>query len=325
MQQLTHLLNFMITLTMRPHRVEADLDAIALFLKTCEAVDLPNEYPSVSDILMQFDAPSVDQQRDICLWEDAEGQLIVLAGLMIPTVGETVDGFLWFRVHPTEPLDILYSDIIPWAESRMQEVRQERCLAVKLLAGAGAEQAKRITFLENCGFRIERYFLTMVRSLSEPIPEPQLPDGFTLRPIQGEPDAQTWVELFNDTFIDHWNYHPETVDAFNHKLKNPEFRPDLSVVAIAPDGTWAGFCDCYIPKDGNQGWINPVGTRRGYRKQGVARSMLQAVMQQLKVEGMETAMLYVDAENPSGARRLYESVGFQTTHTQIAYVKDMAG
>jgi len=47
------------------------------------------------------------------------------------------------------------------------------------------------------------------------------------------------------------------------------------------------------------------------------------VMQKLKVEGMETAMLYVDAENPSGARRLYESVGFQTTHTQIAYIKDV--
>lgn len=323
MQQLTYLLNSMTILTMRPHRGEADLDAIARFLKTCEAVDLPNEYPSVSDILMQFDAPSVDQQRDIRLWEDAADQLIALAGLMIPPVGETVDGFLWFRVHPTQRVDSLYRNIIAWAEAQMQEVCQERHLAVKLLAGAGAEQAKRMTLLENCGFRIERYFLTMVRSLSEPIPEPQLPDGFTLRPIQGEQDAQTWVELFNDTFIDHWNYHPETVAAFNHKLKNPEFRPDLSGVAIAPDGTLAGFCDCYIPKDGNQGWINPVGTRRGYRKQGVARSMLQAVMQKLKVEGMETAMLYVDAENPSGARRLYESVGFQTTHTQIAYIKDV--
>ncbi|MEQ9239013.1 GNAT family N-acetyltransferase [Coleofasciculus sp. E2-BRE-01] len=206
----------MTTLTMRSHRGKADLDAIALFLKTCEAVDLPNEYPSVSEILMQFDAPSVNQQRDIRLWEDAEGQLIALAGLMIPTVGETVDGFLWFRVHPTQRVDSLYRNIITWAEARMQEVCQERCLAVS-------------------------------------------------------------------------------------------------------------FCDGYIPKDGNQGWINPVGTRRDYRKQGVARSMLQAVMQQLKTEGMETAMLYVDAENPSGARRLYESVGFQTTHTQIAYVKDIAG
>ena len=62
----------MTTLTMRSHRGKADLDAIALFLKTCEVVDLPNEYPSVSDILMQFDAPSVDQQRHIRLWEDAE-------------------------------------------------------------------------------------------------------------------------------------------------------------------------------------------------------------------------------------------------------------
>lgn len=112
LQQLTYLLNCMTTLT---------IDAIARFLKTCEAVDLPNEYPSVSDILMQFDAPSVDQQRDIRLWEDAEGQLIALAGLMIPTVGKTVDGFLWFRVHPTQQVDSLYRNIITWAEARMQE------------------------------------------------------------------------------------------------------------------------------------------------------------------------------------------------------------
>ncbi|MEQ8753069.1 MAG: hypothetical protein RID09_06035 [Coleofasciculus sp. G1-WW12-02] len=88
----------MTTLTMRPHRGKTDLDAIAPLLKTCEAVALPDE------------------------WENADGQLIALAGLMIPTSGETLDSFLWFRVYPTEQVDILYSDIMTWAESRVQEV-----------------------------------------------------------------------------------------------------------------------------------------------------------------------------------------------------------
>ncbi|NES21797.1 MAG: GNAT family N-acetyltransferase [Symploca sp. SIO3E6] len=123
--------------------------------------------------------------------------------------------------------------------------------------------------------------------------------------------------------MDHWNYHPETVEGFQHKLTNPEFRPDLSLIAIAPDGTFAAFGDCYIPNGGNQGWINPLGTRRGYRQRGLAKGILQGIMQKLKAEGLKTAMLYVDAENPLGALRLYESVGFYATNTQIAYRKDV--
>ena len=311
-------------LSIRSSKETSDLDEITNLLKTCEAVDTPDKWPSVSDILMQFDAPSVDKQRDICFWQDTDGRLMASAGLMIPSEGEEVlDGFLWFRVHPTARVDNLYRQIIAWGEERMREVNQERGIKVKLLSGAVAEETEQIALLEYCGFRIERYFLTMVRLLTEPIPEPQIPEGFTLRHLQGEQDTQAWVELFNETFIDHWNYHPETVEGFKHKLTNPEFRPDLSIIAIAPDGTFAAFGDCYIPSEGCQGWINPLGTRQGYRKRGLARGILQAIMQKLKVEGMDTAMLYVDAQNPLGALRLYESVGFYTTNTQIAYSKDI--
>jgi mycothiol synthase len=308
---------------MRSYAGKTDLEAIAKFLETCQSVDPPDTWPSISEIRLQFDAPSVDQQRDIGLWEDTNGKLMAIAGLMIPSEGQVLSGFLWFRIHPTASADILQKQITDWGEQRMRQVRQERDTDVKLLAGASVEQTERIALLEECGFRIERYFLTMVRSLAEPISEPQFPEGFTLRSIQGEQDAQAWVEMFNQTFIDHWNFLPETVEAFKHKLNNPEFRPDLSLIVIAPDGTFAAFCDCYIPNQGDQGWINPLGTKRGFRKKGLARAMLQAIMQRLQAEGMETAMLYVDAENLSGALRLYESVGFTKVNTQIAYLKEI--
>lgn len=51
--------------------------------------------------------------------------------------------------------------------------------------------------------------------------------------------------------------------------------------------------------------------------------MLLAGMHRLKAVGMDTAKLGVDAENPLGAGRLYESVGFRKIYTQISYIKDV--
>jgi mycothiol synthase len=196
-----------------------------------------------------------------------------------------------------------------------------------MLCPAHEENGDRINLLENSGFKIERYFLAMERSLSEPIPEPQLPEGFRLRGVEGEEDAETWVETFNQTFIDHWNHFELTVEAFKNKLDDPTYRSDLSLVAIAPDDTIAALCDCYIiEKDGpdiEQGWINVLGTKRGFRKQGLGRSILLAALQNFQAEGLDTVILYVDAENLSGATRLYESAGFRRVNTQIAYMKEL--
>jgi mycothiol synthase len=51
--------------------------------------------------------------------------------------------------------------------------------------------------------------------------------------------------------------------------------------------------------------------------------MLLSGLHRLKGLGMDTASLGVDADNPNGALRLYESVGFSKVFTRIAYVKDV--
>lgn len=100
---------------------------------------------------------------------------------------------------------------------------------------------------------------------------------------------------------------------------------------VAPDGTFAAFCDSQIHQENNDlsgrkyGLINPLGTLPSFRRMGLGRNILLSALQLLKVQGMETAMLYVDADNLSGATRLYESVGFQKINTQIAYTKEVKG
>jgi mycothiol synthase len=85
----------------------------------------------------------------------------------------------------------------------------------------------------------------MGRSLTEFIPESKLPENFILRHAKGEPDAQAWVEMRNQSFIDHWNFHPSTVEDHIHWLGDPNYQPELDLIAIAPDETFAAFCLCY--------------------------------------------------------------------------------
>ncbi|NET43022.1 MAG: GNAT family N-acetyltransferase [Okeania sp. SIO2B3] len=314
-------------LTPRPYRGETDLEAIAQLLNSSESAHQFHEWPSPAEMLMQLEIPSVDKRRDICLWEDSNRQVVAIAGLIIPEIGADIAGILWFRVDPQTKSNNLEAQILMWGEKRMGEVGRERNVKVKVLCGAHGDNSQRISLLESCGFEIERYFLTMKRSLTDPIPESEFPEGFTLKHIDSEADAAVWAEMFNQTFIDHWNHQDITIESVKDKLNDPKYQSELSLVAVAPDGTFAAFCDCQIHPENNElnkrkdGLVSLLGTRRSFRKQGLGRGILLSALKLLKAEGMETAMLYVDADNLSGATRLYESVGFQRVNTQIAYMK----
>lgn len=319
----------MANLSARCYGGERDLDAIAHLINTCEELDRLDEGTSISELQQEFNAPSLDVVRDMRLWEDAEGKLIGFAQLSVSEPGEVIDGWLWFRVHPEARGGDVEAAAIAWGEVRMREVSVMRSSPVKLRSSVRAEDGDRISVLTSCGFKVDRYFFRMARSLSEPIPEPHFPEGFALRQFPGEQDAAAWVEMFNQSFIDHWNHHDLTVDKFKHELAKPDYRNDLDLIAVADDGTFVSFCYCEIcveecDRTGrNEGWIACLGTRRGFRKMGLGRAMLLAGLHRLKAAGVATAILGVDAQNSSGALHLYESAGFHNIRDSISYVKDV--
>ncbi|WP_293150292.1 MULTISPECIES: GNAT family N-acetyltransferase [unclassified Microcoleus] len=319
----------MLSVSIRPYAGESDLEAIADLINTCEAVDRLDQGTSISELQQEFNQPSRDLARDICLWEDAGGKLIGFAELWISEPGAVIDGWLSFSVRPEARGGSVEGAAVAWGERRMREVASLRGAHVKLRSGVRTQDVDRISVLESCGFRVDRYFCRMARSLSEPIAQPQFPEGFALRLFPGEEDAEAWVEMFNQSFIDHWNHHDLTVEKFKYDLAKPSYRKDLDLIAVAADGTFAAFCYCEISLEEcdrtgrNEGWIAVLGTRRGFRKLGLGRAMLLAGLHRLKAAGVDTAILGVDAANPSGALRLYESAGFDNIRDSISYVKDV--
>jgi mycothiol synthase len=319
------------SITMRPYGGESDLQALVDLFDACEQVDQLESSTSIAQLRRSLEAPSIDRERGLMLWEDDQEQLIGFGYVLIeePTSENPADGELGFVVHPIARGGDLEQKIIDWAENRMEEVGKERQGQPKLFTWSRHSRADRIATLNQHGFGESRHFWFLSRPLTEAIPKPQLPEGFIVRAVNAEQEAQVWVDLHNQSFDGSWNYHPLTVENYKHHLQNPDYLPELDLVAVDAEGKFASICYCSINKAHNtfigrqEGWAVLLFTSREFQRRGLARAMLFHSLHRLKALNIDIAKIGVDSENAFGARKLYESVGFKHLYTNIAYVKHL--
>jgi ribosomal protein S18 acetylase RimI-like enzyme len=280
----------------------------------------------VCDLQHFFEYPNVDK-RNLHLWRDNKGKLVGFGQLFISEENEQIEGYLYFDVHPTQQ-GVLEAEILQWSEERLREVGKRSPL-IKLRTRSRENRSLRQVLLEKQDFTTERRFLTMACSLNQPFSSSKLPTDFTLQQLSSEGDIKAWVEMFNGSFIDHWDHHELSIATVSSWLKNPHYKPELNWVAVAPDGTFAAFCVGYINQEENartgrkEGWIKLLGTRRGFRKLGLGRSILLTCIKQLQAANIEQVKLGVDAQSLTSATRLYQGVGFEAVNTWLSYIKEV--
>jgi mycothiol synthase len=311
------------TITARRFAGAADLALIVDLQNACEAVDKQDMGISVEELRTELSDPRLDVARDLRLWQDADGALIGYGQLWILGADEAIDTRLTLLVHPEARSGTLEVQIFDWATERLRECGKPARLQIQVRE----DHAERLALVHELGFTVDRYSYVMTRDLTAPIAELRLPEGFTIREVAGHHEAEQWVEMFNLSFIDHPNHHPWEAELVEHYLDEPIYRADLNLVAVAPDGTFAGFCWMLInPADNarsgrNSGEIAVLGTRRGFRGIGLGRALLLEGLSRLHNAGMDSARLGVVANNPTGAVRLYESAGFSKQWSWMLYGK----
>ncbi|MFB8789799.1 MAG: GNAT family N-acetyltransferase [Potamolinea sp.] len=335
----------MTTLKIRPHIGERKHPVLAealprtpiakLFAPIVDLVKLNDATGQLDDDTLVwdlqgfFDSPNVDKARDLRFWKDSTGKLIGFGQLLISQQKDEISSYLYFDVHPTWHGEIIETEILQWSEQRMHEIGKDCTLPIKLHTCSRDDKILRRVLLERQGFTTERSFLTMACSLNQDFCSSSLPSGFRLQQLSWEQNIEAWVELFNESFIDHWNHQDLTVATARDEFKNQSYLPELNLIAVAPDGTFAAFCLGYINWEENarsgrkEGWIKLLGTRQNFRKLGLGKAMLIAAIKQLKAMGIEQVKLGVDAQNLTSATRLYESVGFHPVNTWLSYFKDI--
>lgn len=66
-----------------------------------------------------------------------------------------------------------------------------------------------------------------------------------------------------------------------------------------------------------------LAVRPAWRQRGLGLALLQRVLREFYRRGTRQVGLGVDAHNPTGATRLYESVGMQVESEYIVYEKEL--
>jgi ribosomal protein S18 acetylase RimI-like enzyme len=176
-------------------------------------------------------------------------------------------------------------------------------------------QARRTRLLESEGFKIVRWFFEMLRPHLDDIADLPMPDGLEVRPVVAEDYRAIWV-ADTEAFRDHWGGMENTEEAFSRFFGGPGFRPELWRVAWDGDQV-AGVVMNRIMTTFNEqsgerrGELAGVSVRRPWRGRGLARALVADSLRALRDDGMTSAVLGVDAENPMGALGVYEANGFR--------------
>ena len=177
---------------------------------------------------------------------------------------------------------------------------------------------------ERFGYEPARWFFDMERSIAGDLPEVEpLPEGLELRPMAADQAWELWV-ADHEAFRDHWGGHDDSEANFRRWRDSPEFDPTMYLVAWDGDEIAAGVLNTIYPEENealglSRGWLDSVFTRRAWRRRGLARNLIVRSFHLLRERGMTDAILGVDADNPSGALGLYESVGFAVTERSTAW------
>jgi len=178
-----------------------------------------------------------------------------------------------------------------------------------------------ITLHQNEDYQPFRYHWRMQIDLNSSPAEQVLPEGLELRPfIKGEHDVAVW-QAQNEAFRDHPGSHDSTLEEWRqNRFDDPEF--DSSLWKIA----WAGAEVAGFSLNRHRmgiGWIRTLGVRRPWRKRGLGEALLLHSFGEYYRRGTRTIGLGVNAQNPTGATRLYKKVGMHPASEHTTYEKEL--
>jgi mycothiol synthase len=202
--------------------------------------------------------------------------------------------------------------LLDWlvARARAQAAGHGVATTVHLDALGGDQAAARL--LGRAGFTATRQTLRMTVDLAAGVEPAAWPAGVTTRAMT-EADGRAVHALVQAAFADVEGWTPRPYEQWaSFTLERGGFDPGLCVLALA-GGELAGATvnQRFADDGGDEGFVQYLAVARAWRRRGLGRALLLASFGRMAAAGVPMASLYVDADNSTGATRMYERAGMR--------------
>jgi mycothiol synthase len=243
-----------------------------------------------------------------------------------PAVARQERAYLFGEVDPAHRGQGVGRELLGWSLARARErfTTRDHDLPQYIRVDAYDSLEANHRLYSRFGFTPVRWFEELLRPL-ENLPTAPTPEGIELVPWPDDRDEELG-RVRDAAFADHWGSAPLLPEAWNKMVRGHGGRPDLSVIAIErATGTLVGMClNHAYPEDDEltgrrEAWIDNLATLRDWRGRGLASAMIAWSLATFETAGFTHAAIGVDADNPTGAARLYRNLGFERIRRSITH------
>ena len=318
-------------LRLRPYAGEADLPHIVAIENAEDEADRIPSHTTIADIAARYRNASemFGPARDVTIAE-VHGKPVAFAEREWV---DTTDGLREYRiagaVHPDWRRRGVGSALLANNERLVRELAATHQTERPKVVGSwsGEHQAGDQALLAGHGFRQVRWFFDMVRPTLDDIPDLELPDGIEVRPVTPDQHRQIW-QADVEAFLDHWGGFDASDESMRRFFDRPSTDPTMWVIGWDGNEVAGGVVNAIHPEENEalgvqRAWLHSVFTRRPWRRRGLARALIARSLVLIRERGMTSAVLGVDADNPTGALGLYEGLGFEVDARFSAWRKPL--
>lgn len=276
--------------------------------------------------------PGFDPGRDIRLVFARDGR-VAGSALVWPVAKPPVHPWLGCWIDPDFEGTGIDSWLLDWAERRCLQIVDQVPPDVRFAPCMGLSRHAETmrSLLVSRGFERIRSSYTMHIEIDAPPPQPAWPEGITVRTYDPDRDLEAVYRADNEAFRDHFGHieepYQEGLERFKHHLTGYEgFDPSLWFLAMdGEEVAGISLCKPGASEDAEIGWVDALAVRRPWRKRGVGLALLRHSFAEYYRRGRRKVGLGVDAENLTGALRLYERAGMHIHEVFDLFEKEMRG
>ena len=227
---------------------------------------------------------------------------------------------LWFEIAPGCSSGEIENEIIDWGVRVQRQRNQATGENFTLDHACEASNTHRQEVLARNGFvqQSERILL-FSRELTGSNEYPVFPPGYSWRTVLPGDAVESLVDLHRAAF----GTEKMTVELRQAIMNAPQYEMDLDLLALAPDGSLAGFCICSVNEDNkSSGHTDPIGIQPLHQSRGLAKALVTVGINLLAKKGVKTVRLGTSSKNTS-MQQLARSLNFSCYSEKMWFSKNV--